>query len=233
MVYQLHKEWEPLFAENASLIRNILAEIGPETCPPQERIFTFAQSPLSRIRVIILGQDPYPQPGAATGRAFEVGFLRSWSEPFRQVSLRNIMRAIYMAYSPEKENISYGALLSKIEDGSFPILPPHQLFRSWDEQGVLLLNTALSCLPWKSGSQMQLWQPFTLKILEFLGQNTDAAWFLWGSHAKSYLPYIKGKTYCSRHPMMCDDRYPDDYLKNPCFRETKKEISWTGLPPAE
>jgi uracil-DNA glycosylase len=123
----------------------------------QGKVMRFLKFPLSSAKIIILGQDPYPQPGVATGRAFEVGNLVSWGQPFKNVSLKNILRALYKAYTGEV--ISYSHLKQKF-DNEFPVLPPRQLFEHWESQGVLLLNTSFTCEPWKPGSHYQLWNRF-------------------------------------------------------------------------
>ena len=227
----VHPEWAEFFEENQKLLDRILKRVSISCTPEPEKIFTFARCGVSDRKVIILGQDPYPQPGIATGRAFEVGTLQSWSKPFRQISLRNIMRAVYHVYTPNMEILSFQEIKRKIEAGDFPILPPNQLFEDWERQGVLLLNTALTCKPGKPGSHAALWEPFTPKLLSFVKRRTpQAVWFIWGSHAARYLPLITGKTYCSRHPMMCSEQYEDDFLKNPCFLETADRIYWAGAP---
>jgi len=86
-----------------------------------------------------LGQDPYPQTGVATGRAFEVGTLKSWNQPFKNISLKNILRALYKAYSGQI--IKFSQLKEKF-DNEFSVLPPGKLFEHWEKQGVLLLNTS-------------------------------------------------------------------------------------------
>ena len=99
---QIHSSWKPFFTEKREILNPILETVRKEPHNPADALlFRFAQTDLSRVRVVVLGQDPYPQPGAATGRSFEVAGLTSWQGAIRQTSLRNLVRAIYQAYAGE------------------------------------------------------------------------------------------------------------------------------------
>ena len=88
--------------ETIELLRKIEKEIGSSNYTPSSaRVLNFLSVPLEHVKIIILGQDPYPQQGVATGRAFEVGTLKSWNQTFNNISLKNIVRAIYVAYKNE------------------------------------------------------------------------------------------------------------------------------------
>src|SRR5699024_2642631 len=83
---------------------NIEQQVGENYNPTNpEYILRFLTVPLDEIKIIWLGQDVYPAEGVATGRAFEVGHLDSWQAPFRQASLRNIVRLIHKNYHDIKE----------------------------------------------------------------------------------------------------------------------------------
>jgi len=159
---------------------------------------------VSSAKIIILGQDPYPQPGVATGRAFEVGTLKSWNEPFKNTSLKNILRALYKAYTGEV--LKYNELKKKF-DNEFPVLPPGKFFQNWEKQGVLLLNISFTCTPGQPGSQRKNWQEFTHVLLDFITENAKyATWFLWGNHAREATKNIPlKKSIFTMHPMMCYD----------------------------
>jgi uracil-DNA glycosylase len=201
--------------------------------PQKENILRFLTTDLSTRKVVLLGQDPYPQKGVATGRAFEVGGLTSWHQPFRQVSLKNLLRLIYISYHPVADYQSirpYSGVLAEMEAGRFSILPPDRLFASWEEQGVLLLNTWLSVEVSRPGSHGGLWQPFSERLLTFISvQRPDLCWFLWGKNAQENKPFIlNGRFYECRHPMMCSESYADDFLKSSCLKETMSLIDWKG-----
>ena len=222
------KSWLSLFSSSQEVLESIFSAVSEAPyLPENERVLRFSRMPLSSVRVVILGQDPYPQPGAATGRSFEVGTVSSWTQPFRQSSLRNILRAIYAAY--EGEPLAWSAVREKIARGEFRILPPDRLWDDLEAQGVLFLNAYLTVAPGKPGAHRALWEPFSHRLVRFIDENAPScAWFLWGSDARAFSPEIKnGTRYESRHPMLTGP-WVDDFLKNPCFRETASCIDWRG-----
>ena len=63
-------------------------------------------------------------------------------------------------------------------------------------QGVLLLNTALTVLEGKPGSHLKLWEDFTLKVIEWINSSFDnIVWMLWGSYSKGYSKYVTNTTH--------------------------------------
>ena len=231
---KIHNDWKPFFSkEILKLITQIESEISKnEFTPSAEKVIRFFELPLHSVKVLILGQDPYPQDGAATGRAFEVGNLKSWSEPFRNVSLKNILRTIFKAYSGNV--IKYNELKEKF-DNEFPVLPPTKLFKHWENQGVLLLNTAYTCEPGKPASHKKVWEEFTFELLKFINNNSDnVTWFLWGNHALEATKYLGIKNaIITQHPMMCyyGPGRENDFLFGHinCFQQLQNEIDWTGF----
>lgn len=230
----IHNDWRPfLTKEIKSNLVKIESEIlkGDYT-PVKENVLRFLELPLNSVKVIILGQDPYPQPGVATGRAFEVGTLKSWNEPFKNISLKNILRAVYKAHSGEV--IKYNELKTKF-DNEFPVLPPNKLFKHWEKEGILLLNTSFTCEPGKPGSHKIIWEEFTEKLLNFINKSQNKIiWFLWGTHALEATKNLEIKNkIVTQHPMMCYDKAGRDtdflYGKINCFKELKNEIDWTGF----
>ena len=230
----VHSDWFSfLTEENRSLVFNIEEEVKKiGFTPAEDKVLRFLSFPLSTLKIVILGQDPYPQPGAATGRAFEVGNLKSWNQPFKNLSLKNILRAVYKAYTGEV--IKFSRLKEKL-DNEFPVLPPGELFAHWEKQGVLLLNTSFTCEPGKPGSHQKHWAEFTGKLLTFIQQNApQATWFLWGNHAQEATKNI-GLQKCieTMHPMMCHEAPGRDtdflYGSVNCFEPFIEEIDWTGF----
>lgn len=229
----MHNDWKPfLTTEIRELIKQVENEVLPKgITPPSDKVLRFLGFPLESVKVIILGQDPYPQPGAATGRAFEVGNLKSWNQPFKNISLKNILRALYKAYTGEV--LKYNNLKEKF-DNEFPVLPPNKLFAHWENEGVLLLNTSFTCTPGKPGSHRKIWEEFTIILLDYINHNaSDATWFLWGNHAKEATAdiYLEN-TIFNMHPMMCYNlpERENDFLygKKNCFEPFIGEIDWTG-----
>ncbi len=230
----VHASWEPFLEETGyGLLERIAPQIvnGGAFTPGSEHMLRFLGLDLDAVKVLILGQDPYPQPGVATGRAFEVGPLKSWTTPFRNTSLRNIIRALYDAAYNEKLN--FKEIVGKLHSASdaFQLLRPDQLFKYWEVQGVLLLNTSFSCELGKPGSHAVLWRPFTTALLAYINRrNSEMYWLLWGNHAREAVAHIAPKNcLLSCHPMICHLR-EGDFLYGDInhFKATEGLIDWIG-----
>ena len=231
----LHSSWSPFFTpavEQALLeIERKIAAEGREYTPDPSNVLRFLSLDLFAVKVLILGQDPYPQKGRATGRAFEVGGLTSWMNPFENASLRNIVRSIYSAYSG---NIRlFTEIRTLMEDNlfeeRFQLLPPDKLFENWERQGVLLLNSSFTCEIDGPASHSPLWQPFTQMLLKYINDtNPEIIWFIWGNHAQKAIKNMDiKKTIVSAHPMLSSPK-PNDIVYgvvNP-FEATKSLIDW-------
>lgn len=231
----IHSSWSPFFTpEIELLLKSIEAAIeadGRAFTPERSLVLRLFSLDLNQSKVIILGQDPYPQKGRATGRAFEVGGLTSWQSPFENASLRNIVRAIFKASTGEVRLFTEirGLLSDSLFEERFEILPPNELFKSWENQGVLLLNSAFTCALDVPASHSTLWYPFTQELLRYINvANPNLIWFIWGAHAQKSVKNIpiihKIET---AHPMLASPK-PNDMLLgrvNP-FYETKELINW-------
>lgn len=135
---------------------------GKVIYPPGPDMFNaFDHTPFDKVRVVILGQDPYHGPGQAHGLSFSV-------QPGVRVppSLQNIFKEI---------------------EGSLGIpRPAHGCLTSWADQGVLLLNAVLTVEAGQAGShQKKGWEGFTDAAIDALNRERDGLVFmLWGSHAQ-------------------------------------------------
>lgn len=231
----IDKSWnnfltEDLLKELTEIEHNIAQE-NKQYTPLSHNVLRFLTKPLSEVKVLILGQDPYPQYGVATGRAFEVGTLQTWSDKFTNVSLKNIIRSIYFAYN--KKHLKYSEIKKEI-GLYFQLANPQKLFIEWEKQGVLLLNTSFTCRVGDSNSHEKYWRSFTNSLLKYIAKtNNEIVWFLWGNNAKAIVSAIDIKHKIeSMHPMMCYDKQgrEDDFLfgTRNCFAETKDVINWLG-----
>lgn len=130
--------------------------------PPGNKIFNALNStPFDKVRVVILGQDPYHGPGQAHGLCFSV-------QPGVKVppSLANIYRELN-------------------NDLDLPV-PGHGYLQSWADQGVLLLNSVLTVERGQAGShQNKGWETFTDAVVHKLEQKRqNLVFMLWGSYAQ-------------------------------------------------
>jgi uracil-DNA glycosylase len=134
---------------------------GHRVFPPGADIFAaFWHTPLERVRVVILGQDPYHGPGQAHGLCFSV--RRGVPVP---PSLQNIYREL---------------------EQTLGVTPPgHGELTAWAEAGVLLLNTVLSVRAHEANSHRgKGWERFTDRVIEVVNRETSGVVFLlWGAPA--------------------------------------------------
>jgi uracil-DNA glycosylase len=230
---EIHSGWQSFLSDEIiNLIASIETRVAQaEYTPAADKVLRFFKVPLPSVKIIILGQDPYPQKGVATGRAFEVGTLKSWRQTFQNVSLKNILRLLYKTYTGNV--ISFSNLKEELYS-NFPILPPDKLFEHWENQGVLLLNTSFTCKPGHPGSHQKEWKEFTGHLLKFIAtERPDVTWFIWGNHAVQATRNLQLKRcVTTMHPMMCYDlpERKNDFLfgNQNGFKAFIREIDWTG-----
>lgn len=148
--------------------------------PPLGDIYAaFELTPLDYVKVVILGQDPYHGPGQATGMCFSV---------YEDVSLPPSLRNIFKEVKSEGYDLddTYGDL------------------GLWAEQGVLLINSALTVEKGKAGSHSTRWSYFTDYLIRYLSDHTDhVVWMLWGNNAQKAMKRIDTKKHIvlkSPHP---------------------------------
>lgn len=160
---ELVDEFSKAYFENIrSSLKTARAE-GSVSYPPNSLIFNaFNTTPFDKVKVVILGQDPYHQPGQAMGLSFSVP--RNTAIP---ASLRNI-------YAELKRDLN--------------ITPPsHGDLSYWAEQGVFLLNAILTVEAGQAASHKNIgWEQFTDKVISVLSEHRSGLIFLlWGNFAKS------------------------------------------------
>ncbi len=135
--------------------------------------------PLADVRVLIVGQDPYPTPGHPVGLSFSVA-----------PDVRPIPRSLQNIYAELQDDLG---------------IPPaeHGDLTPWFEQGVLLLNRVLTVQPGTSGSHRgQGWEQVTERAIEALVERGGPlVAILWGRDAQSLIPMLGPVPYvASAHP---------------------------------
>jgi uracil-DNA glycosylase len=167
---QLDPEWLDVLGsefdeEYMQRLRAFLLErkrAGATIYPPGPRIFNaFNSTPLSRVKAVILGQDPYHGPGQAHGLCFSV--RKGVSPP---PSLVNIFKEI-------GSDLGYPA-------------PGHGCLQAWADRGVLLLNAVLTVERGRAGAhQGKGWERFTDRAVQAVNeQRENVVFLLWGSQAQ-------------------------------------------------
>ena len=149
--------------------------------PPHDNMFTcLNKTPFKKVKVVILGQDPYCSKGQADGLAFSVPYYIELPG-----SLKNIYKELY-------------------DDLGIPIAQSGCLFK-WAEQGVLLLNSVLTVEENKPGSHFgKGWEKFTDNIIDLISYNNNKTVFvLWGKYASKKQKFInlgKHVVFTASHP---------------------------------
>lgn len=150
---------------------------GKAIYPPRgKRLAALERTPLDRVKVVILGQDPYHGPGQAMGLSFSVP--QGVRVP---PSLANIYREL------------------RSDCGIAP--PGHGDLTHWAEQGVLLLNNTLTVEAGQAGSHAgRGWDAITDACVRAVAErDTPSVFILWGSHAQKKAARISGISDGARH----------------------------------
>ncbi len=156
----------PFFTEDwPEIAARLEAETRPVLPPPEQRFAALALCPPDAVRVVILGQDPYPTPGHAHGLAFSVAANVT---PLPR-SLSNIFKELHddLGAAPGSGDLHF-----------------------WASQGVLLLNTALTVPAGDAGGHAKLgWARLTAQVLHALDDRPRAA-ILWGRPAQAHARHL-------------------------------------------
>lgn len=170
----IHESWNPiipiLYQEPLKTLNTVvLPEISSQ--PRKSDIFNVFSMPVNEIKVVILGQDPYPMPNTAIGRAFAV------SEGTKiPASLKNIREEILISLGVESFKKNTGENWKTLQH--------------WQEQGIFLLNTALTVETARIGSHLKYWEYFTQRVISHISVENPCIWMFWGKAAQRFIPYI-------------------------------------------
>jgi len=167
------EDWKFIITDKLKEIINRLKDV--ETTPKPELIFSFTKFKFADVKVVIIGQDPYPDIRHAHGLAFS-------SKVGIPASLKNIYKCL---------------LKSKLIDKT----PETGDLTKWAERGILLLNRALTTIPGKP-KQHEFWHDYTEWLVRKISKkNKNLIFMLWGNDAKSLKSRIKyGKILEWSHP---------------------------------
>lgn len=183
--------WAQALADVEPQLRDVLtflgtdADAGHHILPSPSNVLRAFAQPFDQVRVLIVGQDPYPTPGHAVGLSFAVAG-----------STRPIPRSLANIYRELAEDLG---------------IPPrvHGDLSAWADQGVLLLNRVLSVRAGAAGSHRRKgWEAITTAAITALAQRTTAdgspaplVAVLWGKDAESVRPLLGGTPIVSSaHP---------------------------------
>lgn len=183
---------------------------GETVLPPPEAVMTAFRAPFERVRVLIVGQDPYPTPGHAIGLAFAV-------EPHVRpvpASLRNI-------HTELRSDLGIDT-------------PAHGDLTAWAEQGVLLLNRVLTVRAGAAGSHRGLgWEAITdAAVRALVERGGPLVTILWGRQAQQ-LRALLGSTPVieSAHPSPLSAR--TGFFGSRPFSRANAALGLQGAPPID
>jgi uracil-DNA glycosylase len=133
--------------------------------PTLKQLFrAFEECPYDDLKVVFIGQDPYPQIGVADGISFSCGNTNKVQPSLRYI-FGEIERTVYQ---------------------EFPSYQDPDLTR-WSKQGILMLNTALTVEVGKIGSHYDIWKPFTAYMLDYLNNhNKELIYVYMGKKAEEW-----------------------------------------------
>lgn len=205
----LAKEFEkPYFIALTDFVRNEYKT--HKVYPPAKLIFNaFDQCPFDKLKVVILGQDPYHGPGQAHGLCFSVNDGIDFPP-----SLRNIFKELQNDVGKE--------------------IPRSGNLTGWAKQGVLLLNATLTVRANQAGShQNKGWEEFTDAVINKINEEKKHVVFiLWGNHAISKTRFIdqnKHLVLSSVHPSPLSASR--GFFGNRHFSRTNEFLQQHGLEP--
>lgn len=159
--------------------------------PERKDIFKVFETDLKDIKVIIIGQDPHHFPNGANGRAFAV------NPDVKMTSTLSIMRKT----------------ISK-EFGTKLFNRDWKTLQHWQEQGVFLLNSALTVEAGSPGSHLPYWEKFIIDTIKYISSKHPCIWLIWGKPVQKFGQYIANKEYLTKYDLESIKSFPVVTYKN-------------------
>lgn len=208
-------DWSKVIDESALIetLNNLDKEIlSYKICPEQKNVFrAFLECPYSSLKVVFLGQDPYPQKGVAMGILF--GNSNDTLPENYSPSLKVFNRSIDKYY----------------DDLPSPETPTPDL-TYLSRQGILMINSALTVRENCVGSHTMLWRKFIASLLHNISiDKKETIFVLFGNQAQTFIPYIKSSNIIKCvHPAYCARR---EELLPDIFSSVDKRLESIGKLP--
>ncbi|WP_159942392.1 MULTISPECIES: uracil-DNA glycosylase [unclassified Nocardiopsis] len=198
----------PQIAAMGDFLRQEVAE-GRTYLPAGENVLRAFKQPFEDVKVLIVGQDPYPTPGNAVGLSFSVA-----PDVRLPASLRNIYKEM-------------------ADDLGVP-MPSNGDLTPWTEQGVLLLNRVLTVSPGKAGSHRgKGWEAVTEQAIRALAErDKPLVGILWGRDARNLRPMMPGVPCVeSAHPSPLSAK--NGFFGSRPFSRTNELLEKQGADPVD
>jgi len=182
---------------------------GRRFTPIYKDIFNaFLECPYKDVKVVIIGQDPYPQLGVADGLAFSCS-----KKGKAEKSLQYILKQTIGGFE---------------ETGKVMYTPEQCDLKRWANQGVLLLNTALTVQIGKIGSHYTIWSGFINALLQELNKRDDLVIALLGKKAEEYEMILSNNTiFKVTHPASAAYR-GGEWNSNDLFNKINEQLKLKG-----
>jgi uracil-DNA glycosylase len=205
-----HQSWSPLFNQYEFDIDEIYS--GPiEVYPKKEDLFRVFTMDVKDIIIVLLGQDPYHNPGQAHGLSFSVP-----EDQKIPPSLKNIYKELQIEFPERNYQFKHG-----------------NLEKWFSKENIFLLNASLSVIKNKPGSQMKIWEKFTNDVIKFISDNNSTCIFLLlGNFAKAKEKFISDKKRIIKgiHPSPLSAH--NGFFQSGIFKQIEeklgRQIDWTN-----
>ena len=189
------------------------AQEGRRFTPVLKQVFrAFQECPLKDLKVVMIGQDPYPYMGVADGLAFSCS-----NDGKIQASLRYMYKEIEDTVHPN------GCIWN-------PDLT------CWSHQGVLLLNSALTTTIGKVGQHYEIWQPFLAFLFDMLGHHDPNLLYVFmGKKAQQYMEYVPDTSVkiIASHPASAAHQSAERWDSSDIFNKINAELKKQNLKKIE
>jgi uracil-DNA glycosylase len=170
----MNETWKPFFDkfESTPNLNALYSSEENPVYPEKENVYRVFEMDVTKIKVVLLGQDPYHGPNQAHGLSFSVP-----TGVKIPPSLRNIFKELQNEF-PER---NYNFVSGNLEQWFY-------------REKIFLLNASLTVVEGKPGSHMKQWETFTNSVIEFISaQNPNCVFLLLGNFAKAKEKYILNK----------------------------------------
>jgi uracil-DNA glycosylase len=208
MTDKIHKSWKKLF-DRYDFDLDKLYNNGDIVYPAREQIFRVFDMNVKKVRVVLLGQDPYHNPNQANGLSFSVP-----DKVKIPPSLQNIYKELCIEF-PERNY--------KFNSGN--------LERWFTEEKIFLLNSSLTVVKNKPGSHMAIWSEFTDDVISYIcKKNKNCLFILLGNFAKTKEKFIDNKdniiTGVHPSPFSAHNGFFTSNIFKKVEEKLQKEINW-------
>ena len=220
----IRKSWKPLFQEQfesedfqkkMTVFQKIMKNNPDKPIfPSKQKVFNaFNMCSLNKVKVVIIGQDVYhANPNEAQGLCFSVP---------PNIKVPPSLKRIFKELERDPE-VSFQS-------------PEHGCLVPWTEQGVLLINAALTVWQKDAGSHIRYWEDFTDNIIKGISNQTKGVVFmLWGKFAQSKAALIDSTKHCvlqSQHPSPLATGKNNPFIGNGHFSQTNKYLQSQNKQP--